>query len=258
MISAKHDSLIREDINSQKTRALCMNKLTEMKTKIFAVEVLQLLKHDHSYKQLSKLTRLPVQVLSRYVNGHVLPNYNRSKEIIQLFTDRFLIELLKTKIRTDSAGGLAGVEIRSDPVLLDKVAKAVFQEFNFMKIGKVLTRETGGIFLAVPIGKEFGVKVVVARKEKEMGVSEFDEVRMFDESGKYSYLYIPANSIKKRENILIVDDFVRSGKSVEALMHLCERRGAVVSGVFALASAKTPEPKMKRRVKGPILFYMKL
>ena len=141
-----------------------MTKLDETKTKIFAIEILKLFKQEYSYNQLSVFIKLPIPVLSRYINGHVLPNIERSKEIIEMFKGKYLTDILMRKIKSDENGTYDHSEILSNANLLEKIAKMAFQDFNFAKVNKILSVESDGIPLAIQIGKEFGVNTVIAKR----------------------------------------------------------------------------------------------
>lgn len=229
-----------------------MTKLDETKTKIFAIEILKLFKQEYSYNQLSTFIKLPIPVLSRYINGHVLPNIERSKEIIEMFKKKYLIDILMRKIKSDENGTYNHSEILSNANLLEKIAKIVFHDFNFAKVNKILSVESDGIPLAIQIGKEFGVNTVIAKRNKEMGIKDFIEVKRFYLTGTYSYLYIPKNSIKKGEFILLIDDVIRTGSTIEALMEICKRIGANVTGVFAIMSVGDSIKKLKKKLTYPV------
>jgi adenine/guanine phosphoribosyltransferase-like PRPP-binding protein len=229
-----------------------MTKLDETKTKIFAIDILKLFKQEYSYNELSKFIDLPIPVLSRYINGHVLPNIKRAKVIIEKFEKRFLIDILMRKIRSDENGTYDHSEILSNANLLEKIAKIVFQDFNFAKVNKILSVESDGIPLAIQIGKEFGVNTIIAKRNKEMGIKDFIEVKRFYLTGTYGYLYIPKNSIKKGEFILLIDDVIRTGSTVEALIEICKKVGANVAGVFAITSIGDSVKKLKKKLTCPV------
>ncbi|MDI6826451.1 MAG: phosphoribosyltransferase family protein [Candidatus Aenigmarchaeota archaeon] len=229
-----------------------MTKLDETKTKIFAIEILKLFKQEYSYNELSSFIQLPIPVLSRYINGHVLPNIKRAKNIIDKFEKRYLIDILMRKIRFEKTGAFDHSDILSNADLLEKIAKMVFQDFNFVKVDKILTVETDGIPLAIQTGKEFGVNTIIAKRNKEMGIEDFIEVKRVYLTGTYGYLYIPKNSIKKGEFVLLVDDVIRTGSTMEALMNMCKKANANVAGIFTIISVGDSIKKLKKRLTCPV------
>jgi len=229
-----------------------MTKLDETKTKIFAIEILKLFKQEYSYKELSSFINLPTPVLSRYINGHVLPSQNRAKEIIEKFKKRYLIDIVMRKIKFEDSGTFDHTNLISNPDLLEKIAKVVFQDFNFVKVNKVLCVESDGIPLAIQVGKEFGVNMIVAKRRKEMGVEDFVEVKRVYLTGTYSYLYIPKGAIKKREFVLLVDDVIRTGSTMEAMIDICKKVGANVAGVFTIISVGDSIAKLKKKLTCPV------
>ena len=53
----------------------------DLKLRLLTIELLQAAKRQHTYRELSAKTGLPVTVLSRYAKGHVLPNVSRAREL---------------------------------------------------------------------------------------------------------------------------------------------------------------------------------
>jgi len=92
-----------------------------------------------------------------------------------------------------------------------------------------------GIPLAVHIADSFGVPFIYAKKDKEIGVSNFiEETYTVSRAGIQVSLYLPKNSIDRRDSILITDDVVRSGEQLKALVNIARRCGAEIAGIFVL------------------------
>jgi len=79
-------------------------------------------------------------------------------------------------------------------------------------------------------------------------VEEFLEQKVVYSPSSVKYLYLPRNAIKKGEHVLIVDDMVRSGTTIEALAHLAERARAKIVGVFTIASVDQSVQRLKARL----------
>jgi adenine phosphoribosyltransferase len=49
-------------------------------------------------------------------------------------------------------------------------------------------------------------------------------------------LYIPKHSIRKRDSILIIDDVVRTGETVKALVDMVVNQRADIAGIYVLVT----------------------
>ncbi len=219
-----------------------------MKTRISSVELLATLKKSYSYRELSSILGLSAPILSRYVRGHVLPSASRSEKFIATFRERLLRKIVTDQVRITADGSYDISGVTSNVGLLRQVAKVVYSEFSLVPVEKVLTMEVDGIPLAVEVAGEFNVNLAVARAEKDLGVEEFFEQKVVYSPSSVKYLYLPKNAIKKGEHILIVDDMVRSGTTIEALARLAERARAKIVGIFMIASLDGSVPKLKSRL----------
>ena len=219
-----------------------------MKTRISSVELLATLKKSYSYRELSSILGLSAPILSRYVRGHVLPSSSRSEKFIATFRERLLRKIVTDQVRITADGSYDISGVTSNVGLLRQVAKVVYSEFSLVPVEKVLTMEVDGIPLAVEVAGEFNVNLAVARAEKDLGVEEFYEQKVVYSPSSVKYLYLPKNAIKKGEHILVVDDMVRSGTTIEALARLAERAKAKIVGIFTIASLDQSVQKLKSRL----------
>lgn len=219
-----------------------------MKTRISSVELLATLKKSYSYRELSSILGLSAPILSRYVRGHVLPSASRSEKFIATFRERLLRKIVTDQVRITADGSYDISGVTSNVGLLRQVAKVVYSEFSLVPVEKVLTMEVDGIPLAVEVAGEFNVNLAVARAEKDLGVEEFYEQKVVYSPSSVKYLYLPKNAIKKGEHILVVDDMVRSGTTIEALARLAEKARAKIVGIFMIASLDQSVQKLKSRL----------
>ncbi|TLX94658.1 MAG: adenine phosphoribosyltransferase [Thaumarchaeota archaeon] len=225
-----------------------MSRVTDVKTRISSVELLATLKKSYSYRELSSILGLSAPILSRYVRGHVLPSASRSEKFIATFRERLLRKIVTDQVRITADGSYDISGVTSNVGLLRQVAKVVYSEFSLVPVEKVLTMEVDGIPLAVEVAGEFNVNLAVARAEKDLGVEEFFEQKVVYSPSSVKYLYLPKNAIKKGEHILVVDDMVRSGTTIEALARLAERARAKIVGIFMIASLDQSVQKLKSRL----------
>lgn len=225
-----------------------MSRVADVKTRISSVELLATLKKSYNYRELSSILGLSAPILSRYVRGHVLPSASRSEKFIATFRDKLLRKMVLDQVRVTSDGSYDISAVVSNVGLLRQIAKVVYSEFILMNVEKVLTMEVDGVPLAVEVAWEFNVNVAVVRAERDLGVENFYEQKVVYSPSSIKYLYLPRPSLKKGEHVLIADDIVRSGTTIEALAKLAEKAKAKIVGVFAIASIEQSMTKLKGRL----------
>jgi len=85
------------------------------------------------------------------------------------------------------------------------------------------------------VANALGVNLVVAKRNKEVGVKAFlEETYVLRGSGVTITLYIPKDAIKKRDSVLVVDDMIKTGETQAALINLVRKAKAEMSGLFSL------------------------
>lgn len=207
-----------------------------LKRQIRAVEFLRLTKSVKSYQDLMKLTGIPITVLNRYVKGHILPSPERATSILEKLEKGYdVTSHIMDKISFDKGGFLDNTRVLGDTLLMRYVADHVVQRLAGRRVSKVLTVAVDGIPLAVHIASAFSVPLLYAKKDKEIGVSNFiEETYTVTKAGIQVSLYLPKDGIEKRDSVLITDDVVRSGEQLKALVNMVKRSKAEIAGVFVL------------------------
>jgi adenine/guanine phosphoribosyltransferase-like PRPP-binding protein len=225
-----------------------LSRVADVKTRISSVELLATLKKSYSYRELSAVLGLSAPILSRYVRGHVLPSAARSEKFIATFREKLLRKMVVDQVKVSTDGSYDISAVVSNVGLLRQIAKVVFSEFSLVPVDKVVTMEVDGVPLAAEVAGEFNVNLAVARAERDLGVEEFLEQKVVYSPSSVKYLFLPKSAIKKGEHILIVDDMIRSGTTIEALTKIAEKAKAKIVGVFAIASVDQSVPKLKSRL----------
>jgi xanthine phosphoribosyltransferase len=153
------------------------------------------------------------------------------------------MEALKERIRREGVnlgGGILKVDSfinhQVDPALMLAVGGALAAHFGAMGITKVLTAEISGIAPALTTALALGVPVVYGRKTKPITMPEnvFVASAPSHTKGKEIQLMVSPEFLNKNDKILIIDDFLASGYTIMALIHLAEQAGAEVLGVGAV------------------------
>jgi len=223
----------------------------ELKLRLMTIELLRTAKYKRNitYRELASKTGLPVTVLSRYVKGHVLPNTARAKQLWKVLTKIVGLETeLRSRIKFDDDGYFDNTDIIGDFNILQQAANHALANFAGKRVTRVLTAAVDGIPLATMVANVLGVNLIIAKKNKEVGVKAFLEETyvLGRDSGVTVTLYIPKDAVKKRDSVLIVDDMIKTGETQAALVNLVRKAKAEISGVFSIVAVGE---EWKRRLK---------
>lgn len=123
-----------------------------------------------------------------------------------------------------------------DPALMAAMGKEIAQRFAGVQIDRILTAEVSGIGPALMAGAELGLPVVYARKHKPITMQEpvFIETAPSHTKGHEVNLMVSPEFLHSGERILIVDDFLATGKTIYALAQIVKRAGAELVGVVCV------------------------
>jgi adenine/guanine phosphoribosyltransferase-like PRPP-binding protein len=223
----------------------------DLKLRLMTIELLRTAKYKKNitYRELSSKTGLPVTVLSRYAKGHVLPNTTRAKQLWRVLNKIVGLETeLRSRIKFDDTGYFDNTEIIGDFNILQQAANYALANFAGKRVTKVITAAVDGVPLATMVANSLGVNLIVAKRNKEVGVKAFLEETYIlgKDSGVTVTLYIPKDAVKKRDSVLVVDDMIKSGETQEALVTLVRKAKAEISGLFSLIAVGD---EWKKRLK---------
>lgn len=210
-------------------------KQLELKIRLNGAEVLRTLKEIYSYQELSKLTKLSPQILLRYIKGQFLPSLERAELFTKIFKEKALKKAILRNIEIRE-NIIVNVKLLSNIRILNQIAKTIITEIYDKGITAIVTKETDGVPLATLIANKLEAKLVVAKNRKEPGIKEFIEVKQVYSGGLYDYIYIPKNIIRREEKILIIDDIVRTGSTIRALVEACLKEKAKIIKIFTIIS----------------------
>ncbi len=120
-----------------------------------------------------------------------------------------------------------------DPQLMAGMGEAFAARFADIQIDRILTAEISGIAPALMTGIAMDVPVVYARKKKPITMSGpvFLETAPSHTKGGETLLLVSAEFLRAGENVLIIDDFLATGKTLLALARIVLSAGANLAGV---------------------------
>ncbi|GMI09556.1 hypothetical protein TrVE_jg10406 [Triparma verrucosa] len=122
-----------------------------------------------------------------------------------------------------------------DVSLMDECAEELASRYTDLKPTKVLTVATTGLVVAIPICRYLSVPCVYARKQRNVVMAEAYHAAYSSKTvGMNRELLVSKSHLDSEDRVLIVDDFLSSGSSQEALLRIVSDAGAQVIGVAVL------------------------
>ena len=121
------------------------------------------------------------------------------------------------------------------PEIMEMVGESIASFFNNKGITKVITVETSGIVPAYVTSKYLNVPLVFARKKKPITMEESicDSAPSHTKGGIVE-LHISKEFLNKDDKVLIVDDFLASGKTIAALCRMLKCENIEIVGIGAV------------------------
>jgi len=150
------------------------------------------------------------------------------------------MEALKQRIRLEGrnlGGGILKVDSflnhQVDAHLMLAAGGALAAHFGAMGINKVLTAEISGIAPALTTALALGVPVVYARKTRPVTMPEqaFVAAAPSHTKGQIVNLMVSPEFLGPQDKVLIIDDFLARGKTIEALVKLAQQAQAEIKGI---------------------------
>ena len=129
-----------------------------------------------------------------------------------------------------------------DPHLMYEMGQEIGRRFKDVPVDRILTAEISGIAPALMAGYALNVPVVYARKIKPITMfgPVFLETAPSHTKGAEVNLLVSAEFMPPDEDVLIIDDFLATGKTLRALARMVESARSRVTGV-AVVVEKTFE-----------------
>lgn len=225
--------------------------MTDYRIKLKALERLKILKTMYTYRELQEALGIRIPVLARYISYKNLPSLERSKKIIKYYEKIDFSKFIKEKI--DLTGNLINISsLLADVSLLKQIALQIDVEAD-----KVLTMAVDGIPFGTIVAETLGAKIVYVKEKEETGVQDFlQTTATFGPSIYQKTFYLPKKLLSKKDNVLLVDDILRSGNTFDILIDIAKQANARVVGGAVLIAKKEKLKPYKKKLKNFYAFYL--
>ena len=124
-----------------------------------------------------------------------------------------------------------------DAALMEKVGREIESAFKGTNPTLILTAEVSGIVPAVMVALAMdNLPVLYARKHKPITMREpvYVEVAPSHTKGNDVNLMVSPEFLNEHHRVLIVDDFLASGRTIEALARIVNHAGATLVGIVTV------------------------
>lgn len=150
------------------------------------------------------------------------------------------MELLKERILRDGkvkSGGILKVDSflnhQLDIALLNEIGREFKRIFGRESISKILTIEASGIAIACLAAQYFDVPVVFAKKAASKNIDGdlyTSVIASFTHGNEYTAM-LERRFLSPDDRVLILDDFLATGKAQLGLLDIVRQAGASVAGI---------------------------
>lgn len=116
--------------------------------------------------------------------------------------------------------------------LTERIGREFKQRFADRPITKVMTIETSGIAIAYPVARELGVPLLYAKKTDSINLDgEKYIAEVESEDGKRTdKIIVSKRYLSAGDHVLIIDDFLANGYTLQGLISVVESAEATVEG----------------------------
>lgn len=155
---------------------------------------------------------------------------------------RSLVERIRSEGRNLGRGILkvdGFINHQLDPALTAEMGQEFARRFALAgveNVTKIVTAEVSGIAPALTVAMAYGVPVVYARKHRPITMPEgfYASQAPSHTKGGIVQLMISPEYLNPSDRVLLIDDFLATGKTISALVEVIAQCGATLCGIGCL------------------------
>ncbi|RSK25480.1 pur operon repressor [Bacillus sp. HMF5848] len=142
-------------------------------------------------------------------------------------------------------GYLYLTDILGQPQTVQAIGRIFASIFAKLEIDVVMTVATKGIPLAYATANYLNVPVVIVRRDTHVTEGSTVSINYVSGSSKrIQTMMLSKRSLAEGSRVLIIDDFMKAGGTIQGMISLLEEFNAVVSGIGVLVEAEGTEEKL--------------
>ncbi|GAB6609196.1 pur operon repressor [Bacillus cereus] len=156
-----------------------------------------------------------------------------------------LCSLFENPDRILPGGYLYMTDLLSNPRHINGAGRLFASVFARQTIDAVMTVATKGIPLAYAVANYLDVPVVIARKDNKVTEGPTVSINYVSGSSKrIQTMTLAKRSLPEGSNVLIIDDFMKAGGTIQGMMSMLEEFKANVVGIGVLVESTDIEERL--------------
>jgi len=174
------------------------------------------------------------------VKFHVNISDDKAKEVI-----KDLCTIMASPERLLPGGYLYMNDIIGNPAIVQEVGRLLASAFAKKDIEVVMTVATKGIPIAYAVASYLNVPVVIVRRDSKVTEGSTVSINYVSGSSKrIQTMVLSKRSLAVGSKVLIVDDFMKAGGTVNGMINLLEEFNAELAGIAVLVESENIEERL--------------
>ncbi|KPL58077.1 pur operon repressor [Rossellomorea vietnamensis] len=152
---------------------------------------------------------------------------------------------LESSDRLLPGGYLYMTDLLGNPQLMKSVGKLLASAFAEKDIDVIMTVATKGIPIANAIASYLNVPVVIVRRDSRVTEGSTVSINYVSGSSKrIQSMVLSKRSLKEGSKVLVVDDFMKAGGTINGMKNLLEEFSATLSGIGVLVESNSMDGRL--------------
>jgi purine operon repressor len=156
-----------------------------------------------------------------------------------------LCSIMASPDRLLPGGYLYMNDILGNPAIVQEVGRLLASAFADKDIEVVMTVATKGIPIAYAVASHLNVPVVIVRRDSKVTEGSTVSINYVSGSSKrIQTMVLSKRSLAQGSKVLIVDDFMKAGGTVNGMINLLEEFNAELAGIAVLVESENIEERL--------------
>lgn len=152
-----------------------------------------------------------------------------------------LIEKLSQGKRILQGNYIYMSDILQDSFMLSQIGRLIASKYIHHELDAIMTVETKGVGLAAIVARYLNLPFVIARRDSTDTVGSTISVNYLSGSyQKVGKMELAKNSLQEKSRVLIIDDFLRNGGTIQGMIALLEEFNSEAIGICVIGENRTP------------------